>query len=122
MAYVDFYVLAVKTAEKDTYQRLAEEVWPRFRAAGATGMEEFWGDDVPECELTSFSMAVKREPDETVVVGWVAWPDRAARDRGNAEMEAEMAGDWNDPERVPVDGRRMIWGGFAPYIRCTAAD
>lgn len=118
MSYVDCYVIAVKTEGKETYKRLAEEVWPRFREAGALEMHEWCGDDVPEGTLTSFPMAVKCEPDETVVVGWIVWPDRAARDAGNAAVEAQMEEDWNDPSAVPVDGKRMIWGGFSPYISC----
>ena len=41
-----------------------------------------WGDDVPEGEVTSFPMAVKSAPDETVVFSWIHWPSRSVRDEG----------------------------------------
>ena len=122
MTYVDAYVLAVKTDQKDSYKAMAEEVWPQFSAAGALALHEFWGDDVPEGKVTSFPMAVKCEPDETVVFGWVEWPDRATRDAGNAALEAQHAKDMEQaaqqdaPQTPPVDPMRMIWGGFAPLI------
>ena len=51
-----------------------------FKEHGALAVVECWGDDVPEGKLTSFPMAVKREPDETVVFGWIVWPSRELRD------------------------------------------
>ena len=36
--------------------------------------EKGWGDDVPEGKLTSFTLAVKREPHETIVFSWITWP------------------------------------------------
>jgi uncharacterized protein YbaA (DUF1428 family) len=50
---------------------------------------ECWGDDVPEGKLTSFPMAVKLEPGETVVFSWIVWPSREARDAGNAKVMAD---------------------------------
>lgn len=115
MAYVDGYLLAVPTARKDDYQKMAEEAWPIFARNGALAMREWWGDDVPDGKLTSFPMAVKLEPGETVVFAWVEWPDKTTRDRGNRGIEAEIAAMDENPD-LPMDGKRMIWGGFAPFL------
>ncbi len=120
MAYVDGYVLAVRTADKERYRRFAEEVWPLFERCGALAMREWWGDDVPAGRLTDFARAVQARPDETVVFAWIEWADRAARDRGNALLQAELARSGDDGADVPVDGRRMIWGGFAGFIERVA--
>ena len=80
---------------------------------GAITVVECWGDDVPEGKLTSFPMAVQRKPDETVVFGWITWSSREARDAGMKKA--------TDDERLkkiemPLDGSRMIFGGFKSFI------
>lgn len=114
--YVGAYVLAVKTAEKETYRRIAREAGEVFREYGATRVVECWGDDVPEGELTSFPMAVKRAPDETVLFSWIEFPDKAAYD-------ACMEKSFTDPrmqmdEEMPkiMDPKRMIFGGFEAIL------
>src|SRR5690554_8090068 len=54
MNYVDGFVVAVPTSNKDAYihhARLAAEI---FREHGALRITECWGDDVPDGKLTSF--------------------------------------------------------------------
>ena len=60
MSYVDGFVAAVPTANKDVYRRHAEEAAEIFRKHGALSFVECWGDDVPDGEVTSFPMAVIR--------------------------------------------------------------
>ena len=67
MAYVDGFVLAVPTANKDAYRKLAEDMVPVFKRLGAISVVECWGDDVPDGKVTSFPMAVKKTEDEAVV-------------------------------------------------------
>ena len=111
MNYVDGFVAAVPNANKDAYVHHARRAAAVFKEHGALRVTECWGDDVPEGQLTSFSMAVKREPDEAVVFAWIEWPSREVRDAG---MEKVM----NDPRLqsdsspMPFDGTRMIYGGF----------
>jgi uncharacterized protein YbaA (DUF1428 family) len=111
MAYIDGFVLAVPTANRDAYRKVAEVAAAVFKTHGATRVVECWGDDVPQGTLTSFPMAVKCREDETVVFSWIAWPSRAARDEG---MKAAMADPRMnfDPGSMPFDGKRMIFGGF----------
>ena len=109
MAYVDGFVLAVPTANKDAYLKLAETAAPIFKDHGAIKMVECWGDDVPDGELTSFPMAVKKTDDETVVFSWIIWPSREARNEG---IKAAMADPRLEGSDMPFDGKRMIFGGF----------
>jgi uncharacterized protein YbaA (DUF1428 family) len=108
MSYVDGFVLAVPTANKEAYRQLATNAAQMFKEHGALGVVECWGDDVPEGKLTSFTMAVQRKDDETVVFSWITWPSRQVRDTG---MKAVMA-DPRMPQTLPFDGKRMIFGGF----------
>lgn len=115
MNYVDGFVLAVPTAQREAYTRIARQASVVFKDHGALSVVECWGDDVPEGKLTSFPMAVKRKDDETVVFSWITWPDRQTRDSG---MEKSMA----DPrlkdgmDQCPFDGQRMIFGGFQVIV------
>ncbi len=114
--YIDGFVCAAPTANRETYRRHAETAAVVFKENGALQVVEGWGDDVPEGKLTSFPMAVKRGDDETVVFSWICWPDKATRDRG---MQAAM----NDPRLsteanpMPFDGKRMIFGGFEAIVQ-----
>ncbi|WP_428420727.1 DUF1428 domain-containing protein [Methylibium sp.] len=115
MSYIDGFVVAVPTANRETYRQVAERAAAVFKEYGALKVVECWGDDVPQGKLTSFPMAVKCKDDETVVFSWITWPDRRARDAG---MEKSMA----DPrlkagmDPMPFDGQRMIYGGFEVIV------
>lgn len=116
MSYVDGYVIAVKTAQKAHYVAMAKACAPIFKDHGALKVVENWGDDVPEGKLTSFPMAVKCEEDETVVFSWICWPSKAARDSGmKSAMNDERMQQW-DPNDLPFDGKRMIFGGFETIV------
>ena len=109
MSYVDGFVAAVATNERETYMKHLAHVHPLFTECGALSLVDCWGDDVPEGKLTSFPMAVKCQPNETVVFGWVTWASREARDDGWKKL---MADPRMQAESMPFDGKRMIFGGF----------
>jgi uncharacterized protein YbaA (DUF1428 family) len=115
MSYVDAFVAAVPTANRDAYRKHAEIAASAFKDHGALKVVECWGDDVPEGKVTSFPMAVKRKDDETVVVSWIIWPSKAVRDEG---MKKSMADSRLKPEvnPMPFDGKRLIYGGFEPIV------
>lgn len=115
MAYVDGFLLAVPDANREAYLHLAEIAAEVFRDHGALRVVECWGDDVPDGVVTSFPMAVKVEPGETVVFSWIEWPSREARDAGNAKMMEDSRLKAYG-ETMPFDGKRMIFGGFVPIL------
>ena len=116
MSYVDGFVLAVPTANREKYRAFAAEVAPLFTDHGALEIVECWGDDVPDGEVTSFPMAVQCGDDETVVFSWIVWPSREARDQG---MEKIIADPRMQPGamEVPFDGKRMIMGSFEVLLK-----
>ena len=115
MSYVDGFVVAVPTDKREVYKTHATTAAAVFKENGALRVVECWGDDVPEGKLTSFPMAVKREPHETVVFSWIEWPDKPTRDTG---MDKVMADPRLSPELTPMpfDGKRMIYGGFSTLL------
>jgi len=115
MSYIDGFVIAVPTANKQQFIEHAKRYDAMFLEFGATRICECWGDDVPEGKLTDFRRAVQAAPEEAVVFSWIEWPDKATRDAG---MEKIMKDPRLSPEKTPMpfDGKRMIFGGFAPVV------
>lgn len=119
MSYVDGFVIPVPEDRLEAYRRLAEMAAPIFREYGALHIVECWGDDVPEGKHTDFRMAVKAEPGENVVFSWIVWPSREVRD---AAYEKIMNDPRMQPDEVPFDGKRMIWGGFRVLVDSARED
>ena len=101
MRYVEGFVAAVPAANKEIYRKHAAEAAPLFKEFGATRVVECWGDDVPDGTITDFS--------------WFEYPSKEVRDAANEKMRADprmrAMGD-----EMPFDGKRMIFGGFAPIL------
>jgi uncharacterized protein YbaA (DUF1428 family) len=119
MTYIDGFVIAVPTANKQKFIDHANMGDSVFLELGAVRIQECWGDEVPEGKQTDFRRAVQATEDETVVFSWVEWPDKATRDRAMAQMQERMkTDDRMNPEKnpMPFDGMRMIYGGFTPAV------
>ncbi|HEY2009308.1 MAG TPA: DUF1428 family protein [Rhizomicrobium sp.] len=115
MAYVDGFVVPVPKDKVDAYKQIAREwgaIWKEF---GASDYVECVGDDTPYGQLTSFPRAVQAKEDEIVIFSWIVYPDRATRDAASKKI-------MEDPrlkkmmENPPFDGKRMIYGGFQPFM------
>jgi uncharacterized protein YbaA (DUF1428 family) len=117
--YVDGYVIPVPAKNKETYRTMAEKVSVLFKEFGALRVVEAWGEDVPDGKVTDYNRATLKEDGENVVYSWVEWPDKATRDSG---WEKLMADERMKPDgEPPFDGKRMMWGGFAPILDETLA-
>ena len=119
MTYIDGFVIAVPTANKQKFIDHAMGADGLFIEFGATRILECWEEDVPDGTLTDFRKAVQATSDESVVFSWIEWPDKETRDKAYGVM---MSPDFKDPRMDPVnnpmpfDGKRMIWGGFNPVV------
>lgn len=116
MTYVEGFVAAVPTANKEEYRRHAADVLPLIKEFGVTRMVENWGDDVPRGKLTDFYGAVQAKDDETIVFSWFEYPDKATRDAASAKMMADPRMAEMISQAMPFDGKRMFWGGFKTFI------
>jgi len=121
MSYIDGFVIAVPTANKQKFIDHANAGDSVFLEYGATRILECWGDDVKDGKQTDFRRAVQAREDETVVFSWIEWPDRATRDAG---MEKVMDDPRLQPDvnPMPFDGARLIYGGFAPVVELKSKD
>ena len=115
MSYIDGFVVAVPTANKEAYRASAAEAWPLFKEFGALRHIECWGDDVPDGKTTDFKRAVKAEPNESIVFSWIEYPSKAVRDAANEKMRSDPRME-KFAQDMPFDGKRMIYAGFVPIF------
>ena len=116
MTYVDGFVLPVPAAEFEAYKKLTEIakiVWMEF---GALSYVEARADDVPDGEITSFPLAVKKEKDDVIVFSFVTYKSREDRDRIMKKvMEDQRIKD--SMKEIPAYMKRMIYGGFKTIVK-----
>ena len=117
MSYIDGFVIAVPTANKQKFIDHANIADAMFVELGATRVLECWEDDVKDGKVTDFRRSVNAKEDESIVFSWIEWPSKEVRDAAFAKMM-----DGSDPRMdpaknpMPFDGMRMIFGGFTPVV------
>lgn len=118
MPYVDGFVLPVPKKNLAAYRAIARKAGKIWMEYGALEYIECVEDDVKPGKHTSFPQAVKRKPDEVVVLSWIVYKSRAQRDRINAKVMADpRMSAICPPGKMPFDGKRMFWGGFKPIVQ-----
>lgn len=116
MIYVAGFVVPVPEANRQAYIDMAEAGQPLFSEYGAERQVEAWEDDVPDGKLTDFRRSVQAESGERIVFSWHEYPSSAVAEEANQKI-------MSDPrmeafaDRMPFDGRRMIWGGFEGILQ-----
>lgn len=115
MSFVDGMIAAVPADSKDAFIEYSKRTGEVFKALGATAVVDCWGETVPDGEVTSFPLAVKKKDDEVVVFSWVEWPSREARDAGWKKFEEDPS-IFERLGEMPFDGKRMIYGGFERIV------
>jgi uncharacterized protein YbaA (DUF1428 family) len=111
--YVDGCLIPVPTANKADYLEMADKHAAILKEFGATRVVDAWGDDVPRGKVTDYQGAVQAKDGESVIFSWVEWPSKQARDDG---WDKAMKDPRMQAMKMPFDGQRMIYGGFATMI------
>ena len=110
MIYFQGFVAPVRTGNRPAYLDMAKQAAQILAEYGALRTVDGWGDDVMVGKVTDLRKAVQAEDDETVVLSWVWWPDKATCDAAAGKM---MADERMKPDgELPFDGKRLIYGGF----------
>jgi uncharacterized protein YbaA (DUF1428 family) len=116
--YVDGFLVPVPRKNLQAYRRMAQKAGRIWREHGALDFVECVADDVKPGKVTSFPQSVKLKPGETVVFSWIVYKSRAHRDRVNKKVMADpRLKDMMDPNALPFDGKRMMYGGFAVLVQ-----
>src|SRR3546814_1530254 len=81
MTYIEGFVIAVPTANRQKFIDHAHLGDTVFMEHGATRVVECWEEDVPKGKINDFFGAVASREDESIVFSWIAWTDQATRQR-----------------------------------------
>lgn len=129
MSYIDCFLAPVPRANRAQYEALARLSWEVLRDHGALRVVECWLDEAgpdastyhgadsrrPSEEYGTFYAAANASEDETVVMSWVEWPDKASRDAGMDKVTADPRMQFGDQPMV-FDGARLVAAGFLPML------
>jgi uncharacterized protein YbaA (DUF1428 family) len=111
--YADGMVASVPDGNRQGFIDHAARFAELFQEKGALRLVDGWGADVPTGKVTDFNRAVQAKDGETVVFGWIEWPDKPTRDAGMGTL-------MQDPrmrEAPPAwNGQLAIFGGFTPIF------
>jgi uncharacterized protein YbaA (DUF1428 family) len=129
MTYIDCYLAPVPYANRAAYEALAKISARVVMVHGALRVVECWLDEAgPDAssyhgemarlesgKYGSFGKAADAGKDETVVMSYVEWPDKAARDAGMAKVTSDPRMQFRGLPPA-FDGRRLIAAGFKPML------
>ncbi len=119
MTYIQGFVIAVPTANRQKFIDHAQRADAVFMEHGARRIVECWQDNVTKGHTTDFLGAVAAKEDESVAFSWVEWPDKATQLAMEAQMDMIMKTDDrvdHATNPMPFDGARMIYGTFDPVV------
>jgi uncharacterized protein YbaA (DUF1428 family) len=111
--YVDGMVASLPDGSRRRFILHSAEVARLFQETGAHRIVDGWGVDVPAGKVTDFKRAVRANDGETVVLGWIEWPDKWTCDAGmNRLMQDPRMRDASPP----WNGKLAIFAGFTPIL------
>ena len=116
MSYVDGYVLPVPKDKISAYRRLARQAGTIWREHGALEYRECVGDDLEIDGMLSFPQGIQAQPGETIIFAWIVFRSKAHRDRVNAKVMQDPRLANMDPQTMPFDCKRMLYGGFKTLV------
>lgn len=113
--YVEAFIFPVPKKHLKSYQAVAKKSVKAWKKYGALDYFEAVADDAPKGKVTSFPRSVKLKSTEVVVIGHAVYKSRAHREQVMKKMMAdeEVVKLWHS---LPVDGMRMIFGGFKIFV------
>jgi len=114
--YVDGFVIPIPKKNTAAYRKLARKAGKVWMEHGALAYFECIGDDVKPGKHTSFPQAVKLKAGEVVWFSWIVFKSRRHRDTVNAKVLKDPRLAAMEPQAVPFDGKRLIYGGFKTMV------
>ncbi|MBI1359095.1 MAG: DUF1428 family protein [Alphaproteobacteria bacterium] len=121
MSYVDVAVIPVPEDKVEAYKKMARTAGKYWIKHGALHYYECMGDDVPQGKVTDFARSVKCKEGETLGVSVVITRNRKHRDEVMKKVMSDP-GLAASMKEMPFDGKRMIFGGFKPFVDLAGGD
>nr|WP_259371358.1 DUF1428 domain-containing protein [Parasphingorhabdus cellanae] len=109
--YVQGYVAPVAKVKRKPFADMCATMREIAVDSGALHAVDGWAEEIEHGKLTDCKRAVKAETGEAIAFGFVEWPTKEAYERGSAKMREDTRMPPSDAD-MPVDGERMILGGF----------
>lgn len=115
--YVDGFVIPVPRKKLAAYRKMAALGARVWRDHGALDYKECVGDDLAAPFALPFPKGLKLRKGETVCFSWIAFKSRAHRDRVNKKvMQDPRLAAMCQPDNMPFDSTRMLYGGFKVMV------
>lgn len=115
--YTDGFVIPVPKRKLAAYFKMARKASKIWREYGALDYKECVGDDLAAPFSMSFPKGIRTKAGETVVFSWIVYKSKAHRDKVNAKiMKDPRIAAMCDPEDMPFDCKRMLYGGFKVMV------
>ncbi|HTH28454.1 MAG TPA: DUF1428 domain-containing protein [Sphingobium sp.] len=129
MTYIDCYLAPVPRENKAAYEELARLSEAVVKEHGAVRVLECWLDEsgpdaatyhgtdarLESQQYATFRRAAGAEDREMVVMSFVEWPSKEARDRGMEKVTSDPRMQFADQPKA-FEGARLIAGGFRPML------
>ena len=117
MRYVDGYLLPILKKNIKAYARIAKIASKVWRDHGALDYKECVADDINVKFGIPFSKNLKLKAGETAVFAYIVFNSRARRDAVNKKvMKDPRLAACGDPNSMPFDCKRMVYGGFKGIV------
>lgn len=122
MTYVDGYVLPVPEKNIEKYREMAEHAADLWIRHGALDYKECVGDDLADKGFcATFPATINPKAGETIIFAFITFKSREHRDEVNDRVHNDPTlGEGCDPENMPFDCKRMIYGGFRTIVEKSA--
>ena len=115
--YTDGFVIPVAKRKLPAYFKIARQAAKIWKEYGALDYKECVGDDLAAPFGLPFPKGIRAKPGETVVFSWIVYKSKAHRDRVNVKiMKDPRLAALCDPQDMPFDGKRMLYGGFKVIV------
>lgn len=119
--YIDGFVFPISKDQLDIYKNSAENIANIWKEYGALSYSEFVIEDTSLPGTRSFVEVAQAKENEVVVMGWIVFESREARDIANEKVAkdvqvAEFIRPLTEQNPPIFDAQRMIYGGFQSFI------
>jgi uncharacterized protein YbaA (DUF1428 family) len=115
--YTDGFVIPVQKKKLKAYFAIARKACRIWKEYGALDYKECLGDDLKAPFALPFPKGIRTKPGETVVFSYIVYKSKAHRDRVNKKIMTDpRLAEMCNPNDMPFDVKRMLYGGFKVVV------
>ena len=115
--YVDGFVLPVPKNKVEAYRKIAKKAAKIWIEHGALEYRECVGEDLKVKFGVPYPKMMNNKPSETIVFAWIVYKSRKHRDQVNAKVMKDPRLANMNPQDMPFDCERMVYGGFTTIVK-----